>query len=209
MVKVRNLVMYFLNSRDHSTFRIFEKQLEILSVHVFIPNTLKASIMKKLLILHIMILLFCFRNYSQDKVSASMGIGIPELTNVGFQYQYSQVKFGMSVGTAFAGFYALSGDVFYHFRNQARINDVSPWYLRGHVSYWPFGKFLFIDLGEVVLVGFRAGREIEFTESIGLRLDAGVIPFTFLSGNKVPFSFLPGLSISLYYRLGDLFDVKR
>ncbi len=164
--------------------------------------------MKKFPVLFIVIFLCFFKSHSQDKMSASFGFGLPELVNAGVQYQLSQVKFGMSIGTAFAGFYALSGDVYYHFSNQSRVDNISPWYLRANISYWPFGKFLLIDLGEAVLVGFRAGREINLAESVGLRMDAGITPFTFLSGSKVPFSFIPGFSISLFYRFSDPFIVK-
>ncbi len=157
--------------------------------------------MKKLLILHILILLFFFKSYSQGNFSASFGMGLPELANAGVQYQFSQMTFGVSIGTAFAGFYSLSGDVYYHFKDQSKLDNISPWYLRTNFSYWPFGKILFVDFGEAILVGFRAGREFDITDSVGLRMDAGVIPFTFLSGKKVPFSFIPAVGINFYYRL--------
>lgn len=160
--------------------------------------------MKKLLILSVLMVFFTPGIRSQNNVSASVGLAIPELTNIGIRYQMQEIKFGLSIGTAFTGSFLLSGDVYYHFAGSSNLSEIPPWYLRGSISYWPFGKLLFVDLGEAVLLSIRVGREINITDDLGIGIDAGIIPFTFVSGMQVPFSFIPGISLSVYSRLWEL-----
>lgn len=160
--------------------------------------------MKRFLILVVLLLFFSSGIRGQNNVSASAGLAIPEFVNLGIRYQLPQIKVGMSVGTAFTGSVLLSGDFYYHFAGFSALSEVPPWYVRGSVSYWPFGKLLFVDLGEALLISIRVGREVNFTENLGISIDAGIIPFAFLSGMQVPFYFIPGISLSVYSRLLDL-----
>lgn len=158
--------------------------------------------MKKLFLFALMAVLILKAN-SQNNVSASLGMGIPELYNLGIRYELHQTRLGLSIGTVFTGAFALSGDVYYHFGNRSRISGIPPWYIRGNLTWWEFDKILFIDLGEAVLLGFRIGRDFNINRNVGISIDGGIIAFSFLSGRKVPFAFIPSASISFYYRLWE------
>ncbi len=159
--------------------------------------------MKNVLILFILTSIFHFKGFAQDEVSISLGLGLPELFNAAVRYEMAPVKFGAGIGTAFTG-YALSGDFYYHFGKVSQFSKMPPWYIRANMTYWQLRKVLFVDLGKVVLLGVRVGRDFNITEEIGVSLDGGIIPFSFFSGNKIPFSFIPSAGINVYYRLGDM-----
>ncbi len=156
--------------------------------------------MNNRLVLFALFIQFSFNVYSQKNVSVSLGMGLPELLNAGVRYELQQAKLGMSIGTAFTGAFAFSGDVYYHFSGNSRLSDLPPWYIRANLTWWQFDKILFIDLGEAVLLGIRVGRDFNVTENFGISMDGGIIPFSFLSGNKIPFSFIPSVGISIYNR---------
>ncbi len=162
--------------------------------------------MKNRLILFVLFVLFSIKVQSQNNVSASLGVGLPELINIGARYELPPIKFGMSIGTAFTGDYALSGDVYYHFGGRSQLSEVPPWYIRANLTWWQFNKILFIDLGEAVLLGIRVGRDFNVTENFGVSIDGGIIPVSFFSGKKIPFSFIPTVSFSVYNRLWKLHE---
>ena len=169
------------------------------------PTTL---FMKNILILFILTFMFFLKSISQNDVSISLGLGLPELLNAGVRYEVAPVKFGAGIGTAFTG-YALSGDFYYHFGKPSQFSLIPPWYVRANITYWQLRKVLFMDLGKVVLLGVRVGRDFNITEAISVSIDGGIIPFSFFSGKKIPFSFIPSASLSVYYRLGDMkMDVR-
>jgi hypothetical protein len=159
--------------------------------------------MKNILILFILIFIFTLKGFSQNEVSVSLGLGLPELFNAGVRYEMAPVKFGAGIGTAFTG-YALYGDFYYHFGKVSQFSNMPPWYVRANMTYWQLRKVFFMDLGNVVLLGVRVGRDFNITEEIGVSIDGGIIPFSFFSGNKIPFSFIPSAGLSVYYRLGDM-----
>jgi hypothetical protein len=147
--------------------------------------------------------MFSFKVYSQSDLSLSLGMGFPELINAGVRYEMAPVKFGAGIGTAFTG-YALSGDFYYHFGNLSQLSNMPPWYVRANLTYWQLRKVFFMDLGKVVFLGFRVGRDFNITEEIGVSIDGGIIPFSFFSGEKIPFSFIPSAGLNVYYRFGDM-----
>jgi hypothetical protein len=159
-------------------------------------------VMKNSLILFILTFMISLKGASQSEFSISLGLGFPELLNAGVSYEMAPVKFGAGIGTAFGGAYALSGDFYYHFGGRAQYSKMPPWYVRGNLTWWQFNKILFFDLGNVVLLGFRCGRDFNIAESFGISIDGGIIPFSFFSGKKIPFSFIPTAGVSMYYRLG-------
>lgn len=159
--------------------------------------------MKKIFILSLLMAFITISGYSQNNLSVSTGFAVPELVNAGIRYQLDHVKLGISAGTAFTGSLLFSGDVYYHFAGVSELVETPPWYIRGSFSYWPFGKLLFVDLGEAVLLSIRVGREFNIAQDFGINMDAGIIPLSFVSGNQVPFSFIPALSFGVFYRLGD------
>lgn len=162
---------------------------------------LKMHIMKNLLTC--MLVLIALKVASQGNVSTSLGFGLPELLNAGVRYELQPVRFGVSAGTAFSGAYSFTGDFYYHFAGSSNQNELQPWYFRTTISYWQLRQFWFIDLGNVVLLGFRVGRDFSFSEESGISLDGGIVPLSFFSGKKIPFSFIPSFGATLYYRFGS------
>lgn len=157
--------------------------------------------MKKCFYLFILVWLISITGYSQNNINASLGVGLPELFNIGVRYELPpQFKIGMSAGTVFTGAFSLSGDVYYHFAGHSQLNNMPPWYLRANMTYWQLGKIFFINPGQAVLLGFRIGRDFNVTEKFGVAIDGGIVPISFLSGRKIPFSFIPSISISIYNR---------
>jgi hypothetical protein len=159
--------------------------------------------MKKIFLILLVFIASVVNVNCQDKLSVSLGMGLPELINAGVRYELQPVKFGVSVGTAFSGAYAISGDIYYHFGGRTNLNDMPPWFFRTNFTYWTFQKFLFINLGEVMMLGFRVGRDFNLTEDFGISIDGGIIPFSFFSGRKIPFSFIPSIGAGVYYRFGS------
>jgi hypothetical protein len=163
----------------------------------------KAPVMKSTLFVIMLVFMFSNKVNSQNDVSISLGLGLPELFNAGVRYEMAPVKFGAGIGTAFTG-YALYGDFYYHFGKVSQFSKMPPWYVRANMTYWQLRKVFFMDLGNVVLLGVRVGRDFNITEEIGVSIDGGIIPFSFFSGNKIPFSFIPSAGLSVYYRFGDM-----
>ena len=160
------------------------------------------ELMKRHLIIAGMVVLIGLQAHAQQNMSISAGLGLPELVNAGIRYDLSPAKVGISIGTAFAGALALSGDAYYHFAGSSKLSKMPPWYLRANLTYWHFGKLLFVNLGEAMLLGFRVGRDMNLTEDLGISIDAGIIPLSFFAGRKIPFSFIPTTGVSVFYRLG-------
>jgi hypothetical protein len=163
----------------------------------------KTPVMKSTFLVLMLVFMFSNKGISQNDVSISLGAGFPELLNAGVRYEMAPVKFGAGIGTAFTG-YVLYGDFYYHFGKLSQFSKMPPWYVRANMTYWQLRKVFFIDLGKVVLLGVRVGRDFNITEEIGVSMDGGIIPFSFFSGKKIPFSFIPSVGLSVYYRFDDM-----
>lgn len=82
--------------------------------------------------------IFCNQLFGQEKVNISLGMGIPELLNLGIRYQIKQVQAGISFGTLptnTESLISVSGDIYYHFGGISELSNRRPWYGRIGLNY--------------------------------------------------------------------------
>jgi hypothetical protein len=75
--------------------------------------------------------------FGQEKVNISVGVGFPEVINLGMRYQINQSQIGASIGwwpgnpDAFLfnweNILSFSGDYYYHFGGSSKFSDLRPW----------------------------------------------------------------------------------
>jgi hypothetical protein len=148
----------------------------------------------------------------QEKINASLGIGFPELINVGVLYQHNQTQCGISFG----GFhtssyllgdifsYSISSDFYYHFAGNSKFSKRRPWLFRTGLTY-----FRASPMDVHILLNCRLGRDFNISETVGLCLSTGFIIrlYYFNSSNGEPihndkFFIFPSVGLSLFYRFG-------
>jgi len=140
---------------------------------------------------------------AQEKINLAAGIGFPELINVGVRFQARQDtrQIALSLGFASGKELALSGDVFFHFGGYSRFSERQPWYVRGGLTVLYIGAEE-EDLTELAPVfNLRLGRDINFSEKIGLNLDAGIAVSPFVGLLYYENKFMPGFGFGLFYRI--------
>lgn len=140
--------------------------------------------------------------FGQDKTNFSVGIGLPELLNIGIKYQIlDQSKIGLSIGWwpdwKYSGqLLSFSGDFYYHFAGSSKYSDLRPWYGRIGLNYDRE------DLGDIINWWYsylRFGRDFYFSDQIGISIDAG-LNYHFnpeATGNP---SFAPALGGCVFFR---------
>jgi hypothetical protein len=152
------------------------------------------------------ILLFAFplicgnQVIGQDKINFYGGLGIPEGYVLGIRFSINQIQLGLGFGYVSPNF-TLSGDVAYHFGGSSQKSYIKPWYIKGGLSKWlssagdpynyPLGFF------------FRAGRDINLSEKIGLNIEFGIIAGK-LANELMAFghtAIFPSLGLFFFYRI--------
>lgn len=149
--------------------------------------------------------------WSQNKVSLSTGIGIPEAIHIGVLYQIDQFQTGFSVGTmpySNESIFTLSADVLYHFGGKSQKSTLRPWYGKTGLNYLRdettarIEKFLYLNT--------RFGRNFNITSRFGIDVNAGAIfqlskavirktsPNWYIPIN---WKVIPSISVSLFYKL--------
>ncbi len=164
------------------------------------------------LLLCVMLLGFTMQTYGQDKVNLSVGIGLPELLNLGVRGEIDQFQLGFSIGAIplkDETIFSVSGDVSYHFAGHSDLSSRRPWYGRLGVNYLRDETDNFID--KYSYLTLRFGRDLNITKEFGVEIDAGFMYQIYhdkiikksLSGWNFNFDFplLPSLGICLYYRI--------
>jgi hypothetical protein len=169
-------------------------------------------------LLYILLLFSIFLFYGgnqllgQEKLNISIGMGLPELLNVGVRYQLEQAQIGISFGSMPVkdeSLISVSGDVYYHFGGLSELSNRRPWYGRIGLNYFREETKTFVDKN--IYLNLRIGRDINFSKKIGIDIDAGAFFQLFHDRiNKEPSSgwnfdleipVLPSLGIGLFYRL--------
>lgn len=186
-------------------------------INLIYMTTLSSIINKSLTILsYLLITIFILGNNiearCQDKTKISIGIGIPELINVGARLQLNQLELGLNIGTLPSDHqsvmsYMLEGR--YHFGGNSELTDQKPWFGRLGLNYHRFENEAMID--ENFYLHLRVGRDYNLSKRFGLELDFGGI---FLLHNaqieKKPTSswgvgfdspILPSLGFAIFYRI--------
>lgn len=108
---------------------------------------------------------------TNGKFDISVGIGLPELINIGIKYQvFDQVQIGLSTGLFYYLGISFSGDIYYHFGGLSKFSEIHPGYGRiGITSY--YGE----EGGDLQLFSYlRIGREFYLSRNFGISLDAGL-----------------------------------
>ena len=139
----------------------------------------------------IVFFLFDIKNecYAQRSFDASAGIGVLELINAGVRYQLNN---SMQIGLKFGTFptnnestISISCNAYYHFSGNSKLSNQPPWYGKIGINYLRgesdelLEKYIFCDL--------RLGRDINLTEKLGIKLDAGfAIQIIKKYENKIP-----------------------
>lgn len=153
---------------------------------------------------------FSANQLSGQGVSISVGVGMPELMNLGVRLQGKQFQIGASVGTwpvKDESLLSISGDMFFHFGGLSELSERHPWYLR-------IGYDFMKDESETVyndyyFLNLRIGRDFNLTENLGIEIDAG--PAIILAHNHEsktqsstwdigPSTLIPSIGIVVFYR---------
>ena len=149
---------------------------------------------------------------SQEKFDVSTGFGIFELVNIGARYQPTEkAQFGLKVGTFPSKnekLISISGDVYYHFAGVSKLSNQPPWYGKLGLDYLRDETKSVID--KYLFLTIRIGRDINFTNRLGMKLDAGLdLELDHKQTHKLPSDWninidipvLPTGGIELFYRL--------
>jgi len=160
-------------------------------------------------IITLILVLFYIQSTAQSNFKISTGIGLMELINMGVDYQIKQSEVGINIGTwpnQINGF-SFMANYYYHFAGKSRFSDVRPWYVRAGMSLLRDKSKYSIDYKYVT--SLRFGREFNFSDKIGIAIDAGVCYYLYhnvivLEDDPFPTGrilyFLPSGCIKAFYR---------
>lgn len=163
--------------------------------------TQKSIIMKILSVFFVFLILISTKTINaQEKINLSAGFGTTELFNFGFRLQANQTQFVLSAGAIPGVAYSFSGDVFYHFAGKPGFSERRPWYFRAGITNVKITGDLFnwLDLGNMVFLNARIGRDFNISENIGINTDLGLRIFT------EDYFTEPAFSISVFYRFNKI-----
>ena len=162
-----------------------------------------------------LIFLFTTQARGQGNVDFSVGVGFPELVNLGLRIQLGQSQFGFYGGTipgAEEKILTLGADFYYHFGSASSLSDRKPWFAKAGLSYFYEENDSF-EKTSLFLVP-RIGRDFNFSRRIGIALEGGA--FFLLSHKEVEIkprnspcwlceggfvSIGPSFGLSLFFRL--------
>ncbi|MBN2614767.1 MAG: hypothetical protein JXR71_03665 [Bacteroidales bacterium] len=112
----------------------------------------------------------------QGKAVISAGFGIPELLNVGAQYQFHQCQLGFSVGTfpvSGRKLMSISGDFRYHFAGYSDVTSLRTFYGKLGLTY--LSNDVAGKIGHYVYLNTRIGNDFNITHKFGITVDIGVL----------------------------------
>ena len=171
----------------------------------------KAKLLNCLLLSGIF-LFFCNQIIGQEKLNMSVGIGLPELFNIGARYQFKQAQIGISAGTVPAkneSVISASGDFYYHFAGSSKLSDLRPWYGRLGLNYLRDETTKILD--KYIYLNVRCGRDFNISKKFGIEVDGGLMfqlyhDKTYKSNTNMDWTFdfnfpvLPSIGVALFYR---------
>jgi hypothetical protein len=139
--------------------------------------------------------LFIFPNilFSQNRVEISAGLSIPELLNLKIKYG-NIFQIGGSLGyMPFVSFWAISGDIDYHFPSKSNEDKSGKWFLNTGISYIPPSESFSSTSKKTLLMYSRIGRTFyshNKNDLNGLCLELGII-FQIWTNEKDSYSYGP------------------
>jgi len=148
-------------------------------------------------------------------VSATLGVGLPDLVGVGVRLHDENFQLGVSGGTipfAEDQYYTLSLNAFFHLFGSAKLSSRKPWFAKVGVTYHKYESEN-VRTTENYL-GTAIGREFNFTNHFGVSLDIGALYLiSHESVDKTPpsnnlfefdldltFPVLPSASLIFFYK---------
>lgn len=150
--------------------------------------------------------------YAQHSFDVSAGIGDLELINAGLRYQLNnRFQIGIKAGTFPSNsenLISISCNAYYHFAGNSKLSNQPPWYGKIGMNYLRgesdklLEKYLFLDL--------RIGRDINLTEKLGIKIDAGFgFQLKRVYEQKIPTSWnfninipvIPSIGTELFFRI--------
>ena len=148
--------------------------------------------------------------FAQEKIKLSVGMGVPELLNIGVRIPIKQTQIGFNFGAwpqKNECFLSFSGDFYMHFGGVSKFSDRRPWYSRAGLNYLRSETSTYIE--KSVYFNFRLGREIYISKKIGIELDAGAMFNVFSvhigKTDSVIINerswILPSFGLAVFYRL--------
>jgi hypothetical protein len=151
----------------------------------------------------------------QHTMDLTLGIGFPQLLNVGVRAQLKQVQIGFAIGTIPGSdktFLTVSGDVYCHFAGHSSKSDRRLSFVKASWNYFKYENTVEKDV--INSIGIAAGRDIYFSHKVGMTFDGGIgyiskenkIQKNSGTNSEVPeysilSRLLPRLEIALFYRL--------
>ena len=157
----------------------------------------------------LLLILLNLHTTAQNNFKTSIGIGLFELINLGFDYHFKQSEAGLSIGTwpTELNGLSLTCNYYYHFAGKSRFSEVRPWFVRAGINMLRYKYTYSIDYDYCATL--RVGREFNFSNKIGVGIDAGASYLFYRYSKKLgenPFPtgnilfFLPNGSFKLFYR---------
>ncbi|WP_417599914.1 hypothetical protein [Owenweeksia hongkongensis] len=147
-------------------------------------------------------------------VSATLGVGLPDLVGVGVRLHDENFQLGVSGGTipfAEDQYYTLTANAFFHLFGSAKHSTRKPWFTKLGFTY------LHYETPDVKTIesylGLSFGREFNFSKHFGVSFDLGALyllshesidktpsnnPFAF--DLDLTFPVLPSASLIFFYK---------
>lgn len=148
-------------------------------------------------------------------VSATLGVGLPDLVGVGVRLHDENFQLGVSVGTipfAKNEHYTISANAFFHLFGSAKLSPRKPWFTKLGFTYYNYETPTVKTIENYLGTSF--GREFNFTNHFGVSLDIGALYLvSHESVDKTPpsnnlfefdldltFPVLPSASLIFFYK---------
>jgi hypothetical protein len=137
--------------------------------------------------------LFIFPNilFSQNRVEISAGLSIPELLNFKIKYG-NNFQIGGSLGyMPYVSFWAISGDIYYHFPSKSNEDKSRKWFLNTGISYIPPSESFSSTSKKTLLMYSRIGKTFyshNKNNLTGLCLELGIM-FQIWTNEKYSYSY--------------------
>lgn len=113
---------------------------------------------------------------AQDKLRISSGVGLPELLNIGIRVPIRHNQLGLTFGSVPVEnekIVSITGDFYLPFGEPLMISNLKRGYLRFSLNF--IHNKTESAIHDFTNVGFRIGREFDFTTHLGLDLDIGLL----------------------------------
>jgi len=112
----------------------------------------------------------------QVKKDLAIGIGNPELTNIGLRLQIVDIQLGFGIGivpSANGLLTTTSFEFYWNYAGSSKLSTRKPWY--GKLFYSIIRDNNPISINRLFTLNLRLGRELNISRKVGFSLDIGPI----------------------------------